>query len=315
MIGRFLKIRILQVGRELSSLGWWRTVVLLAVLAVGGIAIYRQTGLYPNCLYVTAVAALVVLGIHLYRKDKEFILLTGTDPMKIYVAEYAFFSVPVFILMLFTEHWYCAILLLAVYFLLSLIRYTPGKKTRTGYAPAIIPRDNFEWMAGIRGNLPVILVLYVAALGLLIYPYASIFVLWLLLGLIASFYQWCEPSDILQLAELPPKGFIRRKLKSHLKGYLFFSAPILIGYVIFQPATAWVALVIYAISFINLAFFILSKYAVYQPCHSSPAGNVLTSVIHFCMFVPFLLPLPLLMCLRAYKKSQHQLKEYLDAYR
>lgn len=318
MIRSFISIRLLQGFRELKTLGWWRVAVLLVVMLGAAIAFYRQMQLFPGCLYAAGVVAAVVSVIHLSRKDQKFMLLTGSVPLKIYLAEYTFFSLPVLLIMVFSPHWYLAPALVVWYLGLSRVYRVPLRKIRSIRTFPLIPRDNFEWRSGIRTNLWPLLVLYLLCLGFLSYAYVSLFVLWILMAFIIPFYQEFEPLEILGCWELDPRAFLRKKITSHLWFFLLVTAPVMVGYGLFHPGEAWIALVVWLLSLINLAFFILSKYAAYTPGGKMPGGNFPVSLVHLSMLVPvagpFLFPLPLLMGIRAYRKSLVTLKPYLDVY-
>lgn len=272
----------------------------------------------PSCYYMIGLISATALFIQIYRKDKRFLSTTGMDTFKIYFSEYTFFSIPLLILIAFSPCWYCLFILPALFAVISLVTFSPNRKIQTLYTLPFIPYTNFEWISGMRKNLWSVLILYLLAFYLFRYPYASLFVLWIMLGIIASFYKECEPFNIINLSELPPKKFIHTKLKLHLRLYILFTLPIMVGYCIFQIQTAWAALIIFVLLLINLSLFIVSKYAIYKPTKILSANNSLITVIHMCMIIPvigqFLFPVPLLMSIRAYRKSLHNLKQYLDAY-
>lgn len=318
MIFYFIKTRLNQLKREMIAIGRWRLILILLFLILGGWFVFKKMNKSPDYYYTTALFVLIILIIHVYRKDKRFIKITGSNPPKIYFFEYTFFSIPLLVLMSFTIRWYCLFILLGFNVFISFIDYTPPQTIRGGYSFSFIPKNNFEWISGIRKNLWILSGLYLLALALLKYPYASLFILWIMLAVIASFYKECEPFDIINLSEFPPKLFIIQKLKLHFKSYIIFSLPILVGYGIFHLNTAWEALIIFILSLINFFLFILSKYAIYEPGQDLSANNLLVTIIHLCMLVPvigqFLFPVPLLMSIRAYRKSLHNLNLYLDAY-
>lgn len=299
-------------------MGWWRSVLIFLLFLCSGWFMYKQMNISPGCYYMTGLIALSTALIHIYRKDKRFLLTTGIKVTKTYFAEYTFFSIPFLVLMAFSIHWYCLFILLVFYLMISTVNYTYRQKARNRYTLPFLPEKNFEWISGIRKNLLPLSGLYLLALVLLKYPYASLLVLWIMLAIIASFYQECEPSEVINLPELPPPLFILQKLKLHLVTYLLFSIPILSGYSIFHIHTAWEACIIFILSLINLSLFILSKYALYEPSQNLSANNLLVTIIHLCMLVPvigqFLFPVPLLMSARAYRRSLNNLKPYLDAY-
>lgn len=314
MIFRFLWIRLLQLQRSFATLSWWHWVFMGVFGSLFGAILYRQMNVYPNGLYATGFLVLILISVHTYRTDSAFISLTGINYRKIFTAEYIFFSLPVLIIIFFSTGWYGGFILLAACFGIPFIPFYNSQRIRKPHSVWFIPPDNFEWNAGMRKNGWYFLVLYPVGLALLFYPYASLFILWLMLSMVASFYIECESWPVLQGKELAPARFLKEKLTTHLKLYCLLSLPLVVGYMIFHFSTAWVALLVYVISMINVAFFILSKYAVYSPNEKLSSNNIIVSLVHLCMVIPFLLPLPLLMSIRAYRKSLANLENYLDAY-
>ena len=310
----FIKVRLLQLKREVILLGPFYTLFFLGLFTFAGLVLHRQMNLLPNAYYALAIISLLPLSIQLTRNDKRFVATTANRPHLVYFFEYIFFSIPIIIVMLLSQHGHLTFLLLPIYYIIALIEYQPRR--RKGIIPysRFLPADNFEWIAGFRRYGWYILPVYVLALAFIPAKFVSLLLLWLILGIISSFYQEGEPLTILMAKEIPARKFIRQKLRNHLKLYSLFSLPIIPGYSLLNWETAWVALLLFLLSIINVCFFILSKYSHYVPNTKIKSNNISIGLALISMLIPFFLPLPLLMSIRAYAKSKNNLKQYLDAY-
>lgn len=289
-------------------------VFLAALCFLSGMLLYRQMNLSPNCFFATGILVVSLGLIHTYRTDKAFVYLTGANARQVFALEYLVFSLPVLLVVFASTYWYCGMILIAACYgvpFLPFDRWT--RKTRFSRV-WLVPADNFEWISGMRKNKVYLLLLYGGALILAYYPYGSLIPLWLMLGVVSSFYTECEPREMLENYALPPAPFIRMKMLAHLKLYFWLSCPLMVVSVAFHPGTLWIVMAMYALSFINLSFFILSKYAIYSPSENRSSNSLLVVLVHLSMWVPFLVPLPLLMGWRAYKKALVNLETYLYAY-
>jgi len=310
----FIRVRLTQLKREVILLGPLYSLFYLGLFTLAGLLLHHQMNRLPNAYYGLVLISLVILSIQINRTDKRFVATTVSSPALIFFNEYLFFSIPVFIIILLSIHWYLFFPLIVLCYVISLINYQPRK--RTGRIPftRYIPSDNFEWIAGFRKHGWYILLVYVMALAFLPAKFVSLLLLWLILGILSSFYQECEPLSILQAKELNSKSFIRDKIRNHLKVYILFSLPIILGYSVLNMETAWVAWLLFLLAIINLCFFILSKYSNYEPNIRIKSNGILIGLALISMLIPFFLPLPMLMSIRAYNKSKKNLQPYLDAY-
>lgn len=314
MIIKFINLRIIQIKRELNKLGIFFSLFYLCLFTFAGIFVFNKITQYPDyALPVSFVNIMILSTIHINRKDKKFVASIVLKPGLIFFVEYLILSIPFLAIILFSNCWYYSILLLPVIYAIILINYTPKHKTKLTGISKIIPLNNFEWIAGLRKYFWIILFLYSVALTVLFTSYVSLFFLWLILGIIASFYQECEPVNILQLDELPAKHFIIKKLKNHISIYLIFAFPIIAGYCIFNIETAWVALIFYFLTTINICFFLLLKYSFYKPSKFIET-KIFVAIAQFGIIFPFLVLVPLIMCFRQYKIAKINLESYLNAY-
>lgn len=319
MRAAFLKIRWKQLLRELASLGWWRAGIVLVVTGAALAAFYHWTRSASAALYANLFLGGAVLLVHLARRDKRFIQTAAGSLRQICLVEYLVFTAPFLVIGLGSAFWYETAALPFFYAAISGIGYTTGTKTMFLRRLPFVAAANFEWKAGMRLYFFAIFFLYVACLGFLGYAYVSLYLWWLLLALIIPFYQVCEPLDLLRAWELAPAPFLWRKLRVQLGTYGAFSTPFFVAYGLFHPAQAWIALLVWGLSAVNVAWFALAKYAAYEPAAPAQGGGVLATLVHLAMLIPmagpFMALVPLVMVLRAFRRSLSHLKSYLHAYR
>jgi hypothetical protein len=318
MITAFLRIRMLQLRRELAALGWWR-VAVVAVVTAGVLRVfYGWTHRSQGSWHAAAGVALVVAAIHFARKDRRFLQLATASPFLVTWAEYVCFTAPFIVTGLFSPGWPYAAALPFFYLLLGAAPVTGRRLTARRWRLFFLSPRNFEWRAGIRANLWPLAALYAACLACLPYPYVSLYLWWILVALVIPFYQDAEPRQMLQAWEEPPRRFLRSKLGLQLKDYAIFSAPLMAGYMVFHPSGAWIAAAVWVLSAVNISWFVLAKYAAYEPVTRTGAGQLLMTLVHLAMLIPlagpFMIPVPLVLALVAYRKSLRRLNPYLDAY-
>jgi hypothetical protein len=313
-ITSFLAVRVAQIKRIIAATGYLHTLFYVGLFALLLLVSYEHVKLFPNVFFVAGAVGACMAYIQLTRTDKTFVFSITEHARWVFFAEYLLLSLPFILLMLATPHGYVALMLLLFLYACTFLNIRFRKRAGSLLATRYLPAYNFEWIAGVRANFWVLVPLYILAVGLMFIKFASLALVWVLMVLIASFYQHCEPVNVLQLPELPPKLFLLQKLRSHLLLYLVLVLPVLVGYAVFNPDTAWVALLFLLMSSINVCFFILSKYALYTPNSKLTANQVLVSLALFSILIPFLLPLPLIMCIRNYFKAKNNLNYYLDAY-
>jgi len=314
MIQNILKIRLLQLFRILKDIGLIYVVILILLIAVFSFFFYTQLNLFPNCILAVIVLASIAVTIQLSRKDRGFIKMVFRKTRILYFIEYTVLSLPFVIMIILSANWYVLALLLVLYLLIAqfdLKRKLNFKFIKFG---CLIPDDNFEWTSGLRRTFPYMIALYLLALGLSFYPYASLFIIWLILSVIASFYNESEPYNVLIANELPANEFVNKKLLKHLKLYIIFTIPVILVYSIFNWQTYFITIIFYILSLITVAFFILTKYANYDPGYKMKANGVYTALALLSIFIPFLVPLPIFLSIRNYNRSISNLNHYLNAY-
>lgn len=314
MIRLILRIRISQFKHVLSGLGWLRSGLLI-VFACLAIALGVQKSLHPDdSIKVFSILLLLLGQFHVQRPDKQFLLIAKVNRYTWFLLEYASMSLPFVLAFAIGSHWYLALASIAFILLLPTISFTfKATNSTQPWRLPFLPARGFEWKSGLRKSAFPMLIVYLGGLTLSGYTLAVPISLVLLSLFTALFNMEAEPLMMLDAFRQPPKTFLPYKIVSSLKLYLFGTLP-LSGLFLFWHAELWYIL-LYVLVCCTLVqvLAILLKYAAYSPNEDLSLNMTMLSLMHLCFVVPFLLPIPLLMAVRSYRKAITQLEFYLDA--
>lgn len=295
-------------------IGLFRVAILLLVIfPILLVSIYTWLGV-PNYAYVIIAGVLsLVYIVHSRRKDFNFIIKISKYPFATYLAEYFVFSIPLLILFILKQQFYS----LFIYVLCLIgLSFTPRARIKLvtfSKFLKLIPQGMFEWQSGFRKNFIFIIIFYlIGFLGIWKLWFSAISVFFLIIS-VCSFYSEFESRKILESAELPPKAFLSRKLKTHVKSFIIFVSPIFVLSFVHYTEALYV-FVSFAMVINCLVAAILLKYAFYAPGNVSGFIQVLGSII---LFVALVFPLSILIValnIFLYFKAKNNLKIFLDAY-
>lgn len=305
-----VRVRLHQVKRQLESLGLGYAFLLLAFLAAVIFYIYLAYLQKNKALYVFSLTVLILFLIHTSRKDKQFVHSQVNNPTQNIFTEYFIFTLPVTIPSLFTPHWIYFSLLILSFYVIANIKINLKQKTMFPHLSKIISPQNFEWLSGLRKNLILFMIFFaLAAITCWIRILPLIF-LWFIVISITSFYQECESLQILLASHTTPKKTLNQKIWNHSKYLLIILLPILVVNSIFNPGLILVNLVFLLVQFTVIIFAILLKYTTYSPNENLTGNVILVSAVTIGALIPFLLPIPLIICFRNYSKSVKNLNNY-----
>ena len=310
----FQVVRFIQLFRELKTLGLLYSLLLILSSVAAFYFFYKVQVSDKGILISGIVIAILLQIIHVSRSDHRFISLAVENPRRIYLMEYFVFTVPFIILSLISSGKPFMLLLLVVILVISSIPVTTFKisaKSRTAF---LINDRNFEWKAGMRKSGVVLVILWIAALALLVVPFASLVVLWFLLLAVSGYYEAGESREMIESYEMDARKFIHQKLKEQLMTFLIPIIPILVTSMLLYPERWWVFCLFAVFSLLNLAVFIVSKYAVWRPGEINRASSIVNVICMFGLFLPFFLPLPIFVFIRNYRKSIVNLQPLLHDY-
>lgn len=314
MNSAIIKIRYIQLVREFRKLGYFYTAIILLAVLVGIAALAQGLQHKEYAPWIVGGFVMIVFNIHYVRSDHQFLKLLIPKPYAIYSSEYLIVILPVLVLLLTNSYWLYAGLLMAASLSIPFIQIKPKKRKPIQLIVKWIPAICFEWVGGVRKTFWLFLALYALGVGFAPFRFATLIVLWVLMNLVFSFYRDCESVRILAAQELPPRAFLGWKIKLHLKVFAVFMIPLAGLYLIFHSMHWWIVLSIVLLLSINLLFSIVSKYANFEPNETMAVNDLANSLALMSILIPFLLPIPIVMGIRNYRKAIVQLNEYLDAY-
>lgn len=308
----FLKIRWAQFLRELKSLGLFYALLLTSGI-VAGLWVFYQVQVkteprYGSMLFIVAL----ILSIHLNRKDHRFIRLVSEQPYFVYISEYGFLAALFICLSFLKSQAYTMLLLIPAIASISLIKVSMVGSTKSGFIARFIPASNYEWKSGIRTTGWFIPFLILCGILLAPLPFASLVICWVILALSISFYEQGESREMIQSFLKPSQKFLLHKTGIHVLTFLLCILPVLIANFVFFPDKWWLGISFILFCIINIAAFVTSKYAVWQHGQINKSQSVLNSIGMIGLFIPFLLPIPIVNFIRNYRKATINLRTLLN---
>ncbi len=319
MIINLLKIRWVQIYRTLFGIGIFRALFLCAIiLPFMVLFLYQQLKEQGNAHYFIMGICLGLMGIvHHGRKDHHFLLKISEPIQKTYYIEYVFFSLPLLLLLVITFRFFDIFLYFFLLLLLVLfIRPSGGKVRRTfRCVTRFVPETMFEWKAGIRKNIYLIVPLYAVGITTtLLNVWVPIACLIVLSTVLWSFYAMCESREMLEAREVNPKKYLRSTLNRHLACWLALVLPVVcIACIIHHTYTLHVCVALLILTNTYICS-ILMKYAYYTPKTTSMTGGMLGYIILLCSFIPVISVLIVGYNIFLYGRGIKTLNNYLDDY-
>jgi hypothetical protein len=288
---------------------WLAAAVIALVLAA---RLQEWAAGNPGGLYASIGAGFVLYGIHQSRSDLRFMEHLSRRPQWLWVGEYLVFSLPFALLLLSVGNWQATLL----WWLCCLaVPFTPVRRAQVWqqvFWGRLLPGGMYEWIAGMRKFGVLMSIFYIAAfVSAFFVPFAALFFFWFVLSFLAGFYQECEPRQLLLAPELPARRFLHGKIRSHIPAAWVLGAPVYAAYGLVHPEHGWILLAFCTLATIMHLYFILNKYATYSPNRKTGGNSVLQSLVTLSVVIPFLLPLPLILCFRDYGRAIRNLHFFI----
>jgi hypothetical protein len=313
MIQKFLHIRYLQIKRSLQDLSIVHMLGLsLFLFFAFGLKIFSALKSEEGAWGIVGVTSAIDLYLQIIRKDKRFVSIVTKSPLSIFAAEYMLLNIPMIILLFFTKHYLQGFTLVLIPMLIALINKVLKQNNGSSFFSKYIAHDAFEWRAGMRKSGRTIVICYTLALVFSWVRIVPILLLFFALAVITEFFRECEPLSILTLSREKTNAFLLKKIGKSLLIYCLFTLPIVILSSILVPDLWYVAPAFFIMACINIANFILAKYAFYHPNFDTGGGGMLTQLSLFSIVIPVFAPLPFFLIFWNYFKAKPKLDYYLN---
>lgn len=312
MIKAILNIRFKQILRELKNIGIFRMLILVSFVFFFGYILYVQTTLSPNKYYAAGVYFLVITYIHIMRKDYDFLNVNFDNFRQIYIVEYIVFSAPLLIFLAVNLEF----LVISAYVLLltplSFIHLKKRKRTLNSKIQRFIPDDAIEWKAGLRKTFFIFIFLWFLGIVFSFYVGTVPVVIFILGILPISFFEYCEPVEMIVVFEKSSKNFLKRKIKQQFVIFSIIIIPLMIAFLLFNIEYWYVAFIEYFVLSTIHIYFVVIKYSFYEPNSKASASQVFSVLGSTSILFPVLLPLIWVMTFYFYLKAKQKLNFYLD---
>ena len=310
MLSSILRIRFLQILRGIREMGWI-AFLLFAIMGYAAFFMFIQLGASPTNYMIVSAFLLMMLSMQIYRKDKRFLNQLSNQPNLIPFAEYSVLSIPLLVALIYYQYWLLFLLIPIALYGISLVNYTPKSVTSNYSILQYLPDDAFEWKAVIRKNFYVFALLlgggFLASFLVGSVPIALFFIGTFFFGM----YHESEPISFLVAKELPPKAFLWHKIK---QGQLIFSAlsfPLITAFIVFHTHLWYIPIIEYVLFSVLIHYALVVKYTFYRPNETLTSSQLFLSFGIMSCFIPFMLPVMIILGIRFYFKSINNLNFYL----
>jgi len=223
----YLLLRGRVLGRQLAELGWWRLLLLGALLMITlGKALVTLSQHAAGQWLLPPVAFLLTIGQHRQRADLDFLHLTAPHFRPWLAVEYALWSVPGALVLCSFGRVEAGLLTLA---LVCLVAWAPAgrKHSASLRRRSLFRSEAFELVSGVRqsGTGLAWLPLLLGAFWWRQYAMAPAVALGVWVLLLTSVYATPEPWVMLLPALRQPGRWLRRRVALGLLYFLLTAAP------------------------------------------------------------------------------------------
>lgn len=307
----FISLRIRQSFRWIRSLGIGYGLALISAFSFGIYYLLELAKTSWGAEVIFGISFLIIISIQLTRKDIKFLSLFSNQPKLVLVMDYLLICLVPILVMLISGDLILVAILLASLFPVSSIGFN---RFETFSQPKLIFLSflPFEWQSGIRTNFLLTLIVFLLGVASLFLPYGVLIFEFAFLLFLAGNYQDCESRQILESHRLSPGLFLKKRLGSALKAYFGITVPLFALNILIYSEGWIICIAAMFYGGIILAYLLLSKYAYFQVNERSNQSEVTTGIVFLSLFLPFLIPLPLILVFRNYGKAKLTLKPYLN---
>lgn len=311
---RFLALSILQIKRikrSFEGLGIFRflVVALLIVGAIFAIATFLYKG--ENLEIAVGVNLLLVFLLQIQRQDKTFLKINFINYRKILFYQYLFSSLPLLGFLLYHFSWLLFFITFLGIIIAPFINIKIKKSNLNTKFQHWIPDEAFEWKAGLRKFLLLMIASWLAGLAFSFFTGAVPLAIFVLGMIPLKFFEIGEPLQILISSEKSPVKLIISKFKTHTIIFTLISLPLMLAFIILHTEIWYLVLVEFVIFLSLHYYFMLLKYAWYLPNQKPGSVEVFSGIGVVGVVLPIFLPLVWLLTLWFYFKAIANLKQYL----
>ena len=308
-------IRWKQFYRTLWQIGVFRVAILLVFFLFLFAAVYVVSEERQKAAIICGIWICLIVYIHASRLDKIFLCINVGFDKWIYGFEYFILSIPLMICLLLRRQWLPVLCLIFFSLGIGLLKINRKKQRRTfnTFLQQYIPSDMYEWKAGVRQNLIVLMIVWLLGLCTAFFV-ASVPIAMFLIGLLMTgFYQSIESWQILLSYQKNANQLLFYKIRQHSLFYTILNLPLIMLFMIFHLELWYIPVVEFIILFSIHIYSIVLKYAFYSQDRRS-VRSVLMLLGMLIGLNPLLTPALWLFTIYLFLKARINLYPYLNDY-
>lgn len=293
-----IKIRFLQLYRELLKAGWWASSIGVILFLLVITKILKSKGQSADSFMILFTLISIILSIQFIRKDKRILSVILPQQYKFYyLLEYFIFSLPFVISCLIVGGYLEIIIFYLFCFIITQLDLSVNvlQKNRRILLTKFIDKNNFEWISGMRRMQYAMIMIYSFCVVISYWHFAGFICLGVATFLFSSCYNECESQFVLTLHKNNSESFMQHKIKKHLIQYFKFILPILLIYFIHYPEKWIFYLPLLTVYLANYLVYILNKYKSYMPNKTLQSNAIIVGMTSAGMFIPYLFPISLIL--------------------
>jgi len=309
LVAKILILRLKQLWRLLKQVGFAR-IVLLASIIVGFLVLELPDLISGNVLLTVLIYPLVILPIHLLRKDQKFLRKLNVSKKVVLAGEYHALALPYSLYLVIFQQWLAIFL---GHLLITIVLFIPSINVEKRYRDnnqsiKWIPVNLFEWRNYFRQRKFFLFICFVLA-GLLS-TYAIAIPIAILI-LIASFSEAFTHIESKELIESYPRNsnFLWSKLKDHSIFIHLLFLPFYALFLLFHLELWYILVLLLIITECSICFCLLYKYSWFGYAESE-IHNQIPFVIFFISTILFF-PIGIAFLYFYWKKAINALPVYV----
>lgn len=309
LVLQLLNIKIKQIGRTLVELGIIRLCILFFFYCYYQFFLIHIRELHA--FFVSAALLSIISAVHSNRKDEKILLQLMQFPVLYYLIENAIWTLLFTWGIMFSD----SNMLYPIVFVIPLIgSFLPTNRLieNQGFVlPLPFSKIAYDWKAGMRngGSWSLLVTFILAIVGVFRFEFALVSIVVASIS-IANFYTHNEPRQLLYAIADDSKEFLKKKILNMVVLFTLINTFTLVVGLFLYFDIFYIIAYLYLASMFILFLTILQKYITYEPDTVFKANTVLNVFYYSSIFIPFLLPLPIFVAIRSWKKANNQLSFY-----
>jgi hypothetical protein len=262
---------------------------------------------------IVGIWLILLTFIHLRRKDMIFLYTNISFYRPIICIEYILLSIPFIICLLFNKQWIALIFNLLGIISISFIREIGVRKFKTlnTCLQRYIPPDMYEWKAGMRKYLFLIILAWIGGFCFSFFLLSIPIALFIIGLLMFDFYQTNESWQMLMSYQKSASKLLCRKIKEHFLIFSIITFPLIVAFIVFHFEFWYVPLIEFIVLLSIHIYCIVLKYAFYS--HNTGSVNpVLQMTGIFVGLIPPVTPILWILSIFFFYKAKTNLYLYLN---